>query len=183
MHQILDDDWGKPLEGLVEQDDLRIADERARSRDKRPDYSQVVIGLVVTPDGLPLAHEVLAGNTSDNKNAAQLPRQDRGAIRQGATHLGDGPRHPNRELLAKMCRSDPPLRYPAGLDQLLADYKKPEDLTGDDGLFKRQKKALIERALKAELTGHLGYENGYPAAAAATVATARVRRCCSPRTE
>jgi transposase-like protein len=43
------------------------------------------------------------------------------------------------------------------LDQLLAGYAKPGDLTGDDGLFRRLKKALIERALSAELTEHLGY--------------------------
>jgi putative transposase len=49
---------------------------------------------------------------------------------------------------------------PELLDQLLANYKKPEDLTGDDGLFKQLKKALIERALGAELTDHLGYEKG-----------------------
>lgn len=49
------------------------------------------------------------------------------------------------------------------VDQLLANYEKPEDLTGDDGLFKQLKKALIERALGAELTGHLGYEKGDPA--------------------
>jgi hypothetical protein len=35
------------------------------SRDKRPDCPQVVIARVVTPDGLPLAYEVLAGNTAD----------------------------------------------------------------------------------------------------------------------
>jgi len=35
------------------------------SRDGRPDCRQVVIGLVITPDGLPLAYEVLPGNTSD----------------------------------------------------------------------------------------------------------------------
>jgi len=35
------------------------------SRDKRPDCVQVIIALVVTPDGLPLAYEVLAGNTSE----------------------------------------------------------------------------------------------------------------------
>ena len=52
---------------------------------------------------------------------------------------------------------------PELLDQLLADYEKPEDLTGDDGLFRRLKKALIERALGAELTDHLGYEKGDPA--------------------
>ena len=35
------------------------------SRDKRSDCVQVVIALIVTPDGLPLAYEVMAGNTSD----------------------------------------------------------------------------------------------------------------------
>jgi transposase-like protein len=52
---------------------------------------------------------------------------------------------------------------PELLDQLLANYKKPEDLTGEDGLFKQLKKALIERAHRAELTKHLGYEKGDPA--------------------
>ena len=52
---------------------------------------------------------------------------------------------------------------PELLDQLLADYKKPEDLLGEDGLFRQLKKALIERALGAELTEHLGYEKGDPA--------------------
>jgi len=52
---------------------------------------------------------------------------------------------------------------PELLDQLLANYRKPEDLTGADGLFKQLKKALIERALGAELTEHLGYEKGDPA--------------------
>jgi hypothetical protein len=37
------------------------------SRDKRPDCPQVVIALVVTPEGLPLAYEVLPGNTADCK--------------------------------------------------------------------------------------------------------------------
>jgi transposase-like protein len=52
---------------------------------------------------------------------------------------------------------------PELLDQLLANYEKPEDLTGEKGLFKQLKKALIERALGAELTEHLGYEKGDPA--------------------
>ncbi len=51
---------------------------------------------------------------------------------------------------------------PELLDQLLANYSKPEDLTGESGLFKQLKKALIERALGAELTEHLGYERGDP---------------------
>jgi putative transposase len=52
---------------------------------------------------------------------------------------------------------------PELLDQLLANYEKPEDLTGDNGLFKQLMKALIERALGAELSEHLGYEKGDPA--------------------
>jgi putative transposase len=46
------------------------------------------------------------------------------------------------------------------LDELLAGYEKPEDLLGEDGLFKELKKALLERALGAELSAHLGYEKG-----------------------
>jgi putative transposase len=52
---------------------------------------------------------------------------------------------------------------PELLDQLLANYTKPEDLLGEGGLFKQLKKALIERALGGELTEHLGYEKGDPA--------------------
>jgi len=44
------------------------------------------------------------------------------------------------------------------LDRLLADYKKPEDLIGENGLLKQLTKALLERALEAELTDHLGHE-------------------------
>src|SRR5947199_9549380 len=52
---------------------------------------------------------------------------------------------------------------PELLDQLLANYEKPEDLTGADGLFKQLKRGRIERALGAELSDHLGYEKGDPA--------------------
>jgi len=44
------------------------------------------------------------------------------------------------------------------LDELLAGYSKPEDLTGPEGLLKRLTGALVERAMEAELTEHLGYE-------------------------
>jgi transposase-like protein len=46
------------------------------------------------------------------------------------------------------------------LDHLMAGYQKPEDLTAPDGLLAQLKKALIERAMQAELTHHLGYEPG-----------------------
>ena len=43
------------------------------------------------------------------------------------------------------------------IDALLADYKKPEDLIGQNGILKQLTKALVERALQAELTDHLGH--------------------------
>jgi transposase len=43
---------------------------RGYSRDHRPDCPQVVIALVVTPDGFPLAYEVLNGNTTEHKTLA-----------------------------------------------------------------------------------------------------------------
>ena len=52
---------------------------------------------------------------------------------------------------------------PEVLDELLAGMSSPEDLMGDAGLFRQLKKALMERALGAELTHHLGYEKGDPA--------------------
>jgi putative transposase len=48
------------------------------------------------------------------------------------------------------------------MDELLSDYTDPEDLLGDGGLFKELKKALLERALSAELRDHLGYAKGDP---------------------
>lgn len=50
------------FEGEMEQN---AKAKRGYSRDKRPDCLQLVIALVVTPDGFPLAYEVMNGNTSD----------------------------------------------------------------------------------------------------------------------
>ena len=66
------------------------------SRDKRPDCPQVVIALVVTPDGLPLAYEGAARQHRRQQDAADVPRQDRAAIRQGTPGLGDGSWRPHR---------------------------------------------------------------------------------------
>lgn len=49
------------------------------------------------------------------------------------------------------------------IDQLLADYKSPEDVLGENGLLKQLTKAVLERALKAELSHHLGYQKHDPA--------------------
>ena len=66
------------------------------SRDKRPDCPQLVIALLVTPEGLPLAYEVLPGNAADSKTLRVLPRKDREPVRQGAAGLGHGPRRADR---------------------------------------------------------------------------------------
>jgi putative transposase len=44
------------------------------------------------------------------------------------------------------------------LDELIRDYKNPEDLLGENGLLKELTKALLERAMDAELTYELGFE-------------------------
>jgi transposase-like protein len=49
------------------------------------------------------------------------------------------------------------------LDEILKDYHGPEDMMGQGGIIKQLSKALIERAMEAELTEQLGYEKSDPA--------------------
>ena len=44
------------------------------------------------------------------------------------------------------------------IDRLLAECKTPEDVTGEEGVLRQLTKVLMERALEAEMTTHLGYE-------------------------
>ena len=44
------------------------------------------------------------------------------------------------------------------IDELLSGYQKPEEIIGENGLLKQLTKALLERAMSAEMTYHLGYE-------------------------
>jgi hypothetical protein len=84
------------------------------SRDKRPDCPQVVIALVVTPDGLPLAYEVLPGNTADcttlRKFLARIEQQYGRARRVWVMDRGI----PTEAVLAEMRGSDPPVQYLVG---------------------------------------------------------------------
>jgi len=84
------------------------------SRDKRPDCVQVVIALVVTPEGLPLAYEVLAGNTSDKTTLrgflAKIEAQYGKARRIWVMDRGI----PTEAVLAEMRQSDPPVQYLVG---------------------------------------------------------------------
>ncbi len=84
------------------------------SRDHRPDCVQVVIALVVTPEGLPLAYEVLAGNTADSTTLkdflGRIERQYGKARRVWCMDRGV----PTEEVLAQMRASDPPVQYLVG---------------------------------------------------------------------
>ena len=84
------------------------------SRDHRPDCVQVVIALVVTPEGFPLAYEVLAGNTRDCTTLkdflARIERQYGKARRVWCMDRGV----PTEEVLAQMRTSDPPVHYLVG---------------------------------------------------------------------
>ncbi len=59
---------------------------------------------------------------------------------------------------SKRAQPDPELVKLA--DSLLANYQKPEDLIGENGLLKQLTKMLVERALEAEMTKHLGHNKG-----------------------
>jgi hypothetical protein len=84
------------------------------SRDKRPDCPQVVIALVVTTEGLPLAYEVLPGNTADCTTLriflAGIERQYGRARRVWVMDRGI----PTEAVLAEMRGSDPPVQYLVG---------------------------------------------------------------------
>jgi Transposase DDE domain len=84
------------------------------SRDHRPDCPQVVIALVVTPEGLPLAYEVLPGNTKDDQTLrpflAKIELQYGKARRVWLMDRGI----PTEAVLAEMRQSDPPVRYLVG---------------------------------------------------------------------
>src|SRR5471032_1737443 len=60
----------------------------------------------------------------------------------------------------KRAKPDPELLKLA--DSLLVNYKKPEDLIGENGLLKQLTKMLVERALEAEMADHLGHDKSDP---------------------
>jgi hypothetical protein len=68
----------------------RRRDARVQPR-RRPDCLQVVIALVISSDGFPIACEVMNGNTADS-TTLDLSKQDRTDLRKGRSHVGDGPR-------------------------------------------------------------------------------------------
>jgi len=84
------------------------------SRDKRFDCVQVVIALIVTPQGFPLAYEVFAGNTADNTTLRDF-------LKKIETQYGKASRVwcmdrgiPTEEVLEEMRAADPPVQYLVG---------------------------------------------------------------------
>jgi transposase len=98
------------------------------SRDKRTDCVQVIVALIVTPEGLPLAYEVLAGNTSDRKTL-------RGFLEKIEAQYGKASRIwvmdrgiPTEAVLQEMRLSAPPIQYLVGTPKgRLSKFE--EDLT------------------------------------------------------
>jgi transposase len=84
------------------------------SRDKRPDCVQVVIALVVTSEGFPLAYEVMAGNTQDKKTLRDFLEkiQDLHGKARRIWVMDRG--IPTEEVLEEMRASDPPVHYLVG---------------------------------------------------------------------
>jgi Transposase DDE domain len=84
------------------------------SRDKRSDCVQVVIALIVTPEGFPLGYEVLPGNTSDKTTLRdmlqKIDAQYGKANRVWVMDRGI----PTEEVLAEMRAADPPVSYLVG---------------------------------------------------------------------
>lgn len=84
------------------------------SRDKRKDCVQVIIALVVTPEGFPLAYEVLPGNTQDKQTL-------RGMLEHIGKYYGNADRIwimdrgiPTEEVLQEMRESEAPIHYLVG---------------------------------------------------------------------
>ena len=99
------------------------------SRDKRSDCLQVVIALIVTPEGFPLAYEVMAGNTSDKTTLKafleKIEKQYGKAQRIWVMDRGI----PTERTLGEMRQSDPPILYLVGtpkarLSQLEKQFKE-----------------------------------------------------------
>src|SRR5205807_2022292 len=100
------------------------------SRDHRGDCVQVIIALVVTPEGLPLAYEVLPGNTADNTTLkdflARIVAKYGKARRIWLMDRGV----PTEAVLAEMRAADPPVQYLVGTPK---------------GRLTRLEKALIDK--------------------------------------
>jgi transposase len=84
------------------------------SRDKRSDCVQVVIALIVTPEGFPLAYEVLPGNTADCTTLRDMLRKVEAQYGKANRIWVMDRGIPSEEVLAEMRAADPPVSYLVG---------------------------------------------------------------------
>ena len=108
------------------------------SRDKRPDCVQVVIALIVTPEGFPLAYEVLPGNTADSTTLADFLRKIEEQYGKAERIWVMDRGIPTEEVLAQMRRADPPIYYLVGTPK---------------GRLSKLEKALLDRPWQAVREG------------------------------
>jgi hypothetical protein len=118
------------------------------SRDKRPDCVQVIIALVVTPEGFPLAYEVLAGNTSDKATLAEFLQKIEAQYGKAERIWVMDRGIPTEEVLAQMRTSRPPISYLVGTPK---------------GRLRKLEAALLERSweqvrpgIRVKLLSHEG---------------------------
>lgn len=84
------------------------------SRDKRPDCVQIVIALIITPDGLPIGYEVMRGNTSDKTTLADMLKKITDLYgKERRTWIMDRG-IPTEETLGEMRHANPSVRYLVG---------------------------------------------------------------------
>ena len=84
------------------------------SRDKRPDCVQVVVALIVTPEGFPLAYEVLAGNTADKTTLKDFLKKIEVQYGKASRIWVMDRGIPTEAVLQEMRQSDPPVWYLVG---------------------------------------------------------------------
>jgi transposase len=84
------------------------------SRDKRNDCVQVIIALIVTPEGFPLAYEVLPGNTADCTTLSDFLRKIEEQYGKAERIWVMDRGIPTEEVLSQMRRADPPIYYLVG---------------------------------------------------------------------
>src|SRR5215468_3156073 len=100
------------------------------SRDKRSDCVQVVIALIVTPDGFPLGYEVLPGNTADCTTLRDMLRRIEAQYGKANRVWVMDRGIPTEEVLAEMRAADQPVSYLVGTPK---------------GRLSKLEKALLER--------------------------------------
>jgi transposase len=84
------------------------------SRDKRPDCVQVVIALIVTPEGFPLGYEALPGNTADSSTLGQMLEKIEAQYGRASRLWLMDRGIPTEAVLEQMRQADPPVHYLVG---------------------------------------------------------------------